>query len=106
MANRSEPGVKGLLLFFNHRIILDYLGDADRGRLVSDLMEYAEFGTLPNDYDSDVMRFAFGILQQDADRNAERYADVCAARSAAGKKSAAMRAAKNFASDVSCEDEC
>ncbi len=102
---KSDQCIKGLILFFNHRILLDYLCDADRGRLVSDLMDYAQHGVLPEDYDNDVMRLAFSLLQEDVDRNTQRYAEICAARSAAGKKSAAARAAKNFAEEVSCEDD-
>ena len=105
MANKTDQCIKGLILFFNHRIVLDYLNDADRGRLVTDLLDYAEHGVLPVDYGSEVMRLAFSLLQQDVDRNTERYAEICAARSAAGKKSAAVRAAKNFPDEVSYEDE-
>lgn len=104
MASKSNQSVKGLILFFNHRVVFDCLEEAERGRLLTDLFNYAEYGELPV-YSGDTLRMAFQILQQDVDRNAERYAEICAARSAAGKKSAALRAANHFAPEVSYEDD-
>ena len=96
----KESG-KALMIFLNNREVLEALEDAERGQLILALLDYQEYGALP-DF-SGAMKMAFLILRKDVDQNLARWAEECARRSAAGKKGAAARAAKNFDGDVSYE---
>ena len=94
----KESG-KALMIFLNNREVLEALEDAERGQLILALLDYQEYGALP-DF-SGAMKMAFLILRKDVDQNLARWAEECARRSAAGKKGAAARAAKNYDEDVS-----
>ena len=100
MADRQT---KALMLYLNNREVLEALDDAERGRMTLALMDYLESGTLPAF--TGAMQMAFIVLRKDVDRSEARWNEECARRSAAGKKSAAVRAAKNFTQEVSCEND-
>lgn len=95
---------RALMIYLNQRVVLEELEDAERGKLTLALLDYLERGVLPSF--SGALRMAFLILRQDVDRSVERWEEECARRSAAGKKSAALRAAKNFTAEVSCDNDC
>ena len=100
MADRQT---KALMIYLNNREVLEALDDAERGRMTLALMDYLESGTLPAF--TGAMQMAFIVLRKDVDRSEARWNEECARRSAAGKKSAAVRAAKNFTQEVSCEND-
>ena len=94
---------KALMIFLKNREVLEALEDGERGQLILALLDYQEYGLLPEF--SGAMKMAFLILRKDVDQNLARWNESCARRSAAGKKSAAVRAAKNFPDGVSCEQD-
>ncbi|MBR7010022.1 MAG: hypothetical protein IKI02_03805 [Oscillospiraceae bacterium] len=101
MAALEQP--KALMIFLNNRELLEELSDAERGRLLLALLDYQERGTLP-EFEGE-LRIVFKILRRDVDQSIARWEAECAKRSAAGKKSAAVRAAKKFAKNVSCNND-
>lgn len=101
MAALEQP--KALMIFLNNRELLEELSDAERGRLLLALLDYQERGTLP-DFDGELW-IVFKVLRRDVDQSVARWEAECAKRSAAGKKSAAVRAAKKFAKNVSCNND-
>lgn len=101
MAASEQP--RALMIYLNNRDLLEDLSDAERGRLVLALMDYQEQGALP-DFDGE-LRIVFKVLRRDVDQSVARWEAECAKRSAAGKKSAAVRAAKKFAEEVSCDND-
>ena len=62
--NKTAPGYVPIV--FSARRLLSMLPDAERGRMLLDLMDYAEFGTLP-DYDG-LKAGVFDMLAEDIDR--------------------------------------
>ena len=103
MARSTGAETRALLLYPNHREILEELDDADRGKLILALMDYSESGVEPAF--TGPLRMAFVILRGDVDRCNERWEAQCRRRSEAGRKGAAVRAAKKFASEVSCNSD-
>lgn len=99
----KQTQAKALMIFMNQREVLEALEDAERGKLTLALLDYLEFGTLP-DF-TGATKMAFIVLRKDVDQSVARWEEECARRSAAGKKGAAARAAKNFEDDVSCESD-
>ena len=95
---------RALMIYRNNRAMLEALEDAERGKLILALLDYLESGNLPPF--TGALKLAFIVLRQDVDRSVERWEAECARRSAAGKKSAAIRAAKNFGEEVSCKNDC
>ena len=100
----ASKQTKALMIYLNNRVVLEALDDAERGRLTLALLDYLEYGTLPAFSGS--LSMAFLVLRRDVDQSVSRWEETCARRSAAGKQSAAVRAAKNFADSVSCNDDC
>ena len=99
----SAKETRALMIYLNNRVVLEALDDAERGKLTLALLDYLEYDKLPA-FDG-ALGMAFLVLRKDVDRSVERWEEECARRSAAGKKSAALRAAKNFAKVVSCESD-
>ena len=101
MASRTGGETKALLIYHNHRAVLEELSDNARGKLMMALLDYSETGALPAF--TGPLRMAFVVLREDVDRSSRRWEEECRRRSEAGKKSAALRAAKNYDQNVSCE---
>ena len=101
MAAKMET--KALMIFLNNREVLDVLSDEQRGRVVSALLDYLELGKKPSF--TGEMNVSFIVLRKDVDQSVERWEAECRRRSEAGKKSAAVRAAKKFQEEVSCKDD-
>ena len=101
MAAKMET--KALMIFLNNREVLDVLSDEQRGRVVSALLDYLELGKKPSF--TGEMNVSFIVLRKDVDQSVERWEEECRRRSEAGKKSAAVRAAKKFQEEVSCKDD-
>ena len=89
---QANTQTRALMIYLNNREVLEALGDAERGKLTLALLDYLEFGSLP-DF-SGALQMAFIVLRMDVDRSVSRWEEECARRSAAGKKSGAVRAAK------------
>ena len=86
MAKQKES----FLLYHDIRPILEFLDDAERGRLFSALLDYSEYGMVP-DFSGPLL-MAFGVIRQAMDRNSRKWAETCERRAEAGRKSAALRA--------------
>ncbi len=80
------------VLFHEIRPILELLSDEERGQLFLALLNYSEFGEIPAF--TGALNMAFLIIQGSMDRMYEKWEETCRRRSEAGKKSAALRAAK------------
>ena len=103
MSTSSNPAKLSFLIYHEWRIFFEELTPEEQGRLFMALMDYSEFGALPEF--TGVLRMAFRIIRQAMDRNEAKWQQTCASRAQAGRKSAAVRAAKKFASEVSCEND-
>ena len=103
MANTKQSGKDSFLLFHEVRLFFEELTAEEQGRLFMALLDYSEFGREPEF--TGMLRMAFRAIQRSMDRNTEKWEQTCAKRSEAGKKSAAAKAAKNFAETVSCKNE-
>lgn len=96
MDNKTKR--KSVLFHLDKLETINMLSDAKAGALFKLLLRYAggEQVEAPKD---EVVRVVFSLLRQQIDHDAERYDDVIQKRSAAGKKSAALR--KTASSKVS-----
>ncbi len=103
MANTKQAGKDSFLLFHEVRLFFEELTAEEQGRLFMALLDYSEYGKEPEF--TGMLRMAFRAIQRTMDRNTEKWEQTCAKRSEAGKKSAAAKAAKNFAETVSCKIE-
>ena len=99
----AKPDTRALMIFLNNREVLDVLSDEQRGQVVTALLDYLELGKKPSF--TGEMNVSFIVLRKDVDQSVERWEAECRRRSEAGKKSAAVRAAKKFQQEVSCEDD-
>ena len=90
MDNKTKR--KSVLFHLDKLETINMLSDAKAGALFKLLLRYAggEQVEAPKD---EVVRVVFSLLRQQIDHDAERYDDVIQKRSAAGKKSAALRKA-------------
>ena len=73
-----------LIVFSNRRRMIAKLPREDRGDLFLALIDYNETGELPEGL-SDLAQYAFDVIQEDIDNNAEYYADVSEKRREAGR---------------------
>lgn len=74
---------------------LNMLSDEQAGRLYKSLYAYARTGEKPDLSDDPLVAYAFADFVIDVDRDFENYADMCAKRSEAGKKSGESRRKKS-----------
>ena len=88
MDNKTKR--KSVLFHLDKLETINMLSDAKAGALFKLLLRYAggEQVEAPKD---EVVRVVFSLLRQQIDHDSERYDDVIQKRSAAGKKSAALR---------------
>lgn len=103
MSTPSNPAKLSFLIYHEWRIFFEELTPEEQGRLFMAMLDYSEFGALPEF--SGVLRMAFRIIRQAMDRNEAKWQQTCASRAQAGRKSAAARAAKKFAAEVSCKND-
>lgn len=61
----------GIMIYFDIRKPLEVLPDADKGRLFDAILEYGEFGTIP-EFDG-MLAMAWGFIQPKLDRDEESY---------------------------------
>lgn len=80
-------------LFVDYLDAIEPLGDAERGRLFTSLLEYAKTGVAPQLNGNE--RFLFPMMRAGLDRDMAEMDDISKARSEAGKKSAEAKANKS-----------
>lgn len=68
--------VQGILLYFDDWDAIQDLSSAERGELVTALMDYAKTGEAPT-LDNTALRISFRLLSAKIDRDTERYAKKC-----------------------------
>ena len=68
---------RGVLLYFEHAKPLSSLPFEDRGRLFTAILEYGEFGIIPDFSGDQRLEFAWIYLKQGVDADAEEYARKC-----------------------------
>lgn len=78
-------------LFVDYLDAIEPLGDAERGRLFTALLEYARTGEAPQLGGNE--RFIFPMMRAQIDRDEAASAGISEARSAAGKKGAQAKQA-------------
>lgn len=81
MASKARPGV---MLYFEFCRAMAQLSDADAGRLIKGLMEYAEYGVVP-ELDAP-LAFAWAMIKPRIDADAEHYAEICEKNAARARK--------------------
>lgn len=67
---------KSFLFYLDWRQHLEILTDAERGRLISALLDYAETGALPDGM-SGAAGMAFSFMRAQLDRDREKYEARC-----------------------------
>ena len=72
------------ILYFGYRKHLALLNDEDRGKLIMAIFDYAEDGKIPSFDGATAMAFSF--IQDQMDRDAEKYAAKCAKNQENGSK--------------------
>lgn len=71
-------GRPGIMLYFDIRQPLQVLPMEEKGRLFDAILEYGEFGTVP-DFDG-MLAMAWGFIQPRLDRDGENYENTIAQR--------------------------
>ena len=74
----KQPGV---MLYFDIRPCLKRLTDADRGILFEAILDFGEYGVVP-ELDG-VLAIAWDFIQPRLEKDRERYAEICEKRRAA-----------------------
>ena len=80
-------------LFLDYLEAIEPLGDAERGRLFTALLQYARTGEAPQLGGNE--RFLFPMMRAQVDRDKADAAGLSEARSAAGRKGAEAKAGKS-----------
>lgn len=81
MAEKERPGV---MLYFDLRPCLKRLSPEEKGRLFEGILDYAEYGVLPEL--EGMLGVAWDFIQPRIDRDAERYEEVVENRRRAAHK--------------------
>lgn len=85
------PELTYIKLFVDYLYAIEPLGDAERGRLFTSLLEYARSGEA--EHLSGNERFIFPMMRAQIDRDAAAMREISEARSEAGKKGAEAKQA-------------
>ena len=83
---------KSFVLYHDIRTPLELLTDEQRGKLFIALLNYSEYGELP-DFDGALL-MAFAFIRTSLDRDAESWAEKRAKRAEAGRNGGIAKAAK------------
>ncbi len=90
---------KSFVLYHDIRAPLELLTDEQRGKLFIALLDYSEYGELP-DFDGALL-MAFAFIRTSLDRDAEAWAEKRAKRAAAGRNGGLAKVANaSIASDT------
>lgn len=81
-------GKKSFVLYHDMRQPLAILSDAQRGKLLLALFDYAEQGALPSFDDDGALSMAFSFIRQTLDRDAASWEETRRVRAEAGRKGA------------------
>ena len=63
------------MLYFDLAPALKLLSDENRGKLLTAILEYAQYGTVP-DFECDSLAIAWSFIQPKIDHEAKRYEDT------------------------------
>lgn len=77
---KERPGV---MLYFELETPLKLLDDSQRGQLLTAILEYAHYGTIPEFGDS-LLTMAWSFVKPDLDRDGARYQETVHKRRVAG----------------------
>lgn len=91
---------KFVTLFIDSYSELSLLSDAQTGRLIKALLQYADSGEMPDLSDDTLVQLMFSILKKQIDRDFETYEEKCERRTSSAKKAAQARYRKK---EKSCE---
>ena len=80
----AQENKGSFVLYFDYRKHLEFLTDAECGKLFKALLDYGETKKEPEL--EGAARMAFSFIACQMDRDAEKYAETCRKRSEAGKK--------------------
>lgn len=75
---------KSFVLYHDIRTPLELLDDSDRGKLFMAILNYSEYGELP-DF-SGALQMAFSFIQKAIDRDSEKWEDTRKKRAEAGRR--------------------
>lgn len=81
------------IVHFNIRKSTRKLTDAEMGRLFRAMLDYAEYGALPDFSDNDRLEMSFDFIQPGIDIDRQKWEETCKKRAAAGKKGGEAKAA-------------
>lgn len=85
--------MKYIRLFLDYLDAIEPLGDAERGRLFTALLQYARTGEAPQLGGNE--RFLFPMMRAQVDRDEADAAGLSEARRSAGKKGSEAKASKS-----------
>lgn len=85
-------GKKSFVLYHDIRTPLELLTDEQRGKLFIALLNYSEYGELP-DFDGELL-MAFAFIRTSLDRDAEAWAEKRAKRAEAGLERRSSKSSK------------
>lgn len=94
---------KSFVLYHDIRSPLELLTDEQRGRLFMAILNYSEFGEVPELGGAAQMAFAF--IKTTIDRDAEAWEDKREKRRSAGSKGGKQRVANQANANFACNDE-
>ena len=86
MAVERIEGDKAFLLRYEHRVLLEYLEDAEVKKLMFSLFDFAETGeiSVPDD-SSPAFLMAFRVIADNIERDKAKYAEISRKRAEAGR---------------------
>ena len=90
---KSGEGMIYIKLFLDYLDAIEPLGDAERGRLFTALMQYARTGEAPQLSGNE--RFLFPMMRAQIDRDSAEYKDYCEKQAENGKKGGRPKKPKN-----------
>lgn len=90
---KSGEGMIYIKLFLDYLDAVEPLGDAERGRLFTALMQYARTGEAPQLSGNE--RFLFPMMRAQIDRDSAEYKDYCEKQAENGKKGGRPKKPKN-----------
>ena len=90
---KSGEGMIYIKLFLDYLDANEPLGDAERGRLFTALMQYARTGEAPQLSGNE--RFLFPMMRAQIDRDSAEYKDYCEKQAENGKKGGRPKKPKN-----------
>ena len=73
-------------MYYNYRQHLELLTDEQRGRLLIALMNFGEYGEIPDFNNDGMLQMAFSFISAQLERDNEKYSETCKKRAENIKK--------------------